>query len=416
MGAMILQMVGCLLVAATIGLMMGWLLRSFATSEKRQQLSEIATRLRGREHELDTLNHELKVRTSAVQMLEGKMITSEAALKDLTADLATKVEQLTTLQTEVREKGVRLHAAERERDTLRREVEEAEAKIKAQSTGYAEMQAQMENAEDVLIARDQEIATLRTWVEQLAPKDAEIARLRARTEELEPFLEKSRRLEREQEQDRARASSMLQAKEQELAQTQSRLTAIELDLANLRTQNQEDLTRFGETLQERDAEIQRLQTTVAELEMFRGEVEKKDIALREAEERRVMDVSEREEEIGALRKRLVEYRVAQRFSAQTKSTGTTESGSTGGATTRRGAGKGHPAQKDDLKQIHGIGPVMERVLNRMGMFTFRQIAEWKEQDVEHMASELNTFPDRIRHDNWIDGAKEQHFLKYGEEL
>jgi len=60
--------------------------------------------------------------------------------------------------------------------------------------------------------------------------------------------------------------------------------------------------------------------------------------------------------------------------------------------------------------------VMERVLNRMGMFTFRQIAEWKEQDVEHMASELNTFPDRIRHDNWIDGAKEQHFLKYGEEL
>ncbi|MBK9113771.1 MAG: hypothetical protein IPM88_19500 [Nitrospira sp.] len=343
MGAMILQMVGCLLVAATIGLMMGWLLRSFATSEKRQQLSEIATRLRGREHELDTLNHELKVRTSAVQMLEGKMITSEAALKDLTADLGTKVEQLTALQTEVREKGVRLHAAERERDTLRREVEEAEARIKAQSTGFAEMQAQMENAEDVLIA-------------------------------------------------------------------------LELDLANLRTQSQEDLARFGETLQERDAEIQRLRTTVEELDMFRGEVEKKDLALREAEERRVMDVSEREEEIGALRKRLVEYRVAQRFSAQAKSTGATESGSTGSATTKRSAGKGHPAQKDDLKQIHGIGPVMERVLNRMGMFTFRQIAEWKEQDVEHMASELNTFPDRIRHDNWIDGAKEQHFLKYGEEL
>ena len=35
----------------------------------------------------------------------------------------------------------------------------------------------------MLINRDQEIATLKTWVEQLAPKDAEIARLRARTEE-----------------------------------------------------------------------------------------------------------------------------------------------------------------------------------------------------------------------------------------
>ena len=416
MGAMILQMVGCLLVAATIGVMMGWLLRSFATSEKRQQLSEIATRLRGREHELDTLNHELKVRTSAVQMLEGKMMTSEAALKDLTADLATKVEQLTTLQTEVREKGVRLHAAERERDTLRREVEAAEAKIKAQSTGFAEMQAQMENAEDVLIARDQEIATLKTWVEQLAPKDAEIARLRAHTHELEPFLEKSRRLEREQEQDRTRAAAALQATEQELTQTRARLQAIELDLANLRTQSQEDLTRFENTLQEREAEIQKLRATVDELDLLRSEVEKKDIALREAEERRVMDVSEREEEIGALRKRLVEYRVAQRFSAQAKSAGGTESRSPNTPAPTGIAGKSHPSQKDDLKQIRGIGPVMERVLNRMGMFTFRQIAEWKEHDLEHMASELNTFPDRIRHDNWIDGAKEQHFLKYGEEL
>lgn len=415
MGAFILQIIGCLLVATTIGLMMGWLLRSFATSEKRQQLSEIATRLRGREHELDTLNHELKVRTSAVQMLEGKMITSEAALKDLTADLAAKVEQLTALQTELREKGVQLHAAERERDTLRREVEVAENKYKAQQAGFADMQTQMENAEDVLVSRDQEIATLKTWVEQLAPKDAEIARLRARTEELEPFQERTRRLERELEQERARATAAIQAKDQVLARHQARIGEMESELAGLRTQHQEDLTRFTETLHQRDQDLQHLRATVEELEVFRGEVEKKEIQLREAEERRVMDVSEREEEISALRKRLVEYRVAQRHQVHNKPANPAEAASPSAAAPR-GAGKSRPAQKDDLKQIHGIGPVMERVLNRMGMFTFRQIAEWKDQDVEHMASELNTFPDRIRHDNWIAGAKEQHFLKYGEEL
>lgn len=43
MAGLILQMVGCLLIATIIGLLMGWFLRSFATSEKRQQLSEIAT-------------------------------------------------------------------------------------------------------------------------------------------------------------------------------------------------------------------------------------------------------------------------------------------------------------------------------------------------------------------------------------
>jgi predicted flap endonuclease-1-like 5' DNA nuclease len=253
-------------------------------------------------------------------------------------------------------------------------------------------------------------------VEQLAPKDAEIARLRARTEELEPFQERTRRLERELEQERARATAAIQGKDQELARHQSRVDEMDSELARLRTQSQEDLTRFTETLQQRDQDIQRLRATVEELEVFRGEVEKKELQLREAEERRVMDVSEREEEIGALRKRLVEYRVAQRHQVQAKSSGAAEAGSHNASSPARGAGKSRPAQKDDLKQIHGIGPVMERVLNRMGMFTFRQIAEWKEQDVEHMASELNTFPDRIRHDNWIAGAKEQHFLKYGEEL
>jgi predicted flap endonuclease-1-like 5' DNA nuclease len=416
MGAMILQMVGCLLVAAAIGVMMGWLLRSFATSEKRQQLSEIAGRLRGREHELDTLNHELKVRTSAVQMLEGKMMTSEAALKDLTAELAAKAEQLTALQTEVAEKGVRLHAVQRERDTLRREVEEAEATLQAKAAGFAEMQAQMENAEDVLISRDQEIATLKMWVEQLAPKDAEIARLRARIEELEPFVERSRRSEWEQEQERARASAALRGKEGELDAHQARFTEIDTELGRVRAQSQEELARFRETLEERDREIQQLRATVEELNMLRGEVEKKDIALREAEERRVMDVSEREEEIGALRKRLVEYRAAQRVGPPSKSTGPAGSTAHSAPAAGQSGGKLRPRQQDDLKQIHGIGPVMERVLNRMGMFTFRQIAEWRDQDVEHMASELNTFPDRIRHDNWIAGAKEQHFIKYGEEL
>jgi predicted flap endonuclease-1-like 5' DNA nuclease len=415
MGAMIVQMVGCLLLAATIGLMMGWLLRSFATSEKRQQLSEIAGRLRGREHELDTLNHELKVRTSAVQMLEGKMITSEAALKDLTADLAAKVEQLTALQTELTEQGIRLHALQRERDTLRLELEEAEATLKAQAATCAEMQAQMENAEDVLVSRDQEIATLKTWVEQLAPKDAEIARLRARVDELEPFVERSRKLERELELDRTRAAASLHSKAQELEAQQARVKNIDEQLAGVRLEAREDRTRFDTALQERDSEIQRLRETIEELNRFKDEVEKKDIALREAEERRVMDISEREEEIGALRKRLVEYRVAQRFGAQSKTTGSVESPTQGLPAAGRQTGKAR-SQKDDLKQIHGIGPVMERVLNRMGMFTFRQIAEWNERDVEQMASELNTYPERIRHDNWIAGAKEQHFLKYGEEL
>lgn len=418
MGALILQMVGCLLVAAGIGLMMGWLLRSFATSEKRQQLSEIASRLRGREHELDTLNHELKVRTSAVQMLEGKIMASEAALKDLQAELASKAEREQMLQVQANEQSVRLHAAERERDTLRGEVEQAEATLRDRTASHAQMQTQLEAVEDLLISRDQEIATLKTWVEQLGPKDAEIARLRARVQEVEPFIDRFRQSERTLEQERTEAAAALQGKDRHIEQLEGSLRHQDDLLGQLREEREDNLRRFDRDLQAKDQEIARLQIQVQELEPLRAQVEKQEAALREAEERRVMDVSEREEEISALRKRLVEYRVAQKF-------GRPAQGGDGAARNKPTAAQATPVQttiphtpadKDDLKKIHGIGPVMERVLNRMGMFTFRQIAEWDQHDIEHVASELNTFPDRIHRDKWVDGAKQQHFLKYGEEL
>ena len=414
MGALIAQMLGCLLVAAAIGLMMGWLLRSFATSEKRQQLSEIAARLRGREHELDTLNHELKVRTSAVQMLEGKIMVSEAALKDLQTELAGKVEQAAALQAQVTEQGVRLHAAERERDTLRMEVETAEAALRERAAGYAEMQSQLEAAQDLLVSSDQEIATLKGWVDQLAPKDAEIARLRARIQELEPFVERTKQMERALEQERGNARAALEHKERDLEQQRASLRHLDERLAQEQAQSEADRRRFASAIQEKDAELQRLRASVEELEQLRGRLEKQEVALREAEERRVMDVSEREEEISALRKRLVEYRVAQKFGGQAKA-GDSAARTKGSGNAGAGQEK-KPQQKDDLKKIHGIGPVMERVLNRMGMFTFRQIAEWDQHDIEHVASELNTFPDRIHRDKWVDGAKQQHFLKYGEKL
>ena len=73
-------------------------------------------------------------------------------------------------------------------------------------------------------------------------------------------------------------------------------------------------------------------------------------------------------------------------------------------------------QKDDLKKIHGIGPVIERALNKMGTYTYIQIARWTPSDIAKVARKLETGPDRIKRDNWIAGAKKQHREKYGEKI
>lgn len=60
---------------------------------------------------------------------------------------------------------------------------------------------------------------------------------------------------------------------------------------------------------------------------------------------------------------------------------------------------------DDLKLISGVGPKLEKTLNKLGFWHFRQIANWKKSDVAIVDDELS-FKGRIERDDWIKQAKE----------
>ena len=61
---------------------------------------------------------------------------------------------------------------------------------------------------------------------------------------------------------------------------------------------------------------------------------------------------------------------------------------------------------DDLKKIKGIGPVIEKKLNMLGIVSFKQISEFTDEAIEQIAHTLKFFPDRIRRDNWVQQASE----------
>jgi predicted flap endonuclease-1-like 5' DNA nuclease len=71
---------------------------------------------------------------------------------------------------------------------------------------------------------------------------------------------------------------------------------------------------------------------------------------------------------------------------------------------RLGISEASPHEKDDLKLISGIGPVIERKLNSLGIYTFRQISEFTPLVVEQVTEAIKFFPDRIGRDNWIGQA------------
>ena len=62
--------------------------------------------------------------------------------------------------------------------------------------------------------------------------------------------------------------------------------------------------------------------------------------------------------------------------------------------------------RDDLKQIKGVGPAIEKTLNDMGIFRFQQIADMTEYDIDRVAERLKGFHSRIYRENWIGQARE----------
>ena len=63
-----------------------------------------------------------------------------------------------------------------------------------------------------------------------------------------------------------------------------------------------------------------------------------------------------------------------------------------------------PAAHDDLKRIRGVGPKNEDALNELGIYTFKQIAEWTPENVDWV-EDFMSFPGRIEREDWIGQAK-----------
>ena len=59
---------------------------------------------------------------------------------------------------------------------------------------------------------------------------------------------------------------------------------------------------------------------------------------------------------------------------------------------------------DDLQKINGIGKVLEKKLNKLGIYTFAQIAAFSKKDIDSI-NETLSFKGRIEREKWVSQAK-----------
>ena len=62
-------------------------------------------------------------------------------------------------------------------------------------------------------------------------------------------------------------------------------------------------------------------------------------------------------------------------------------------------------EPDDLKQISGVGPVLEKKLHGLGITKFAQVAAFSADDIANVDDALS-FKGRIERDNWLEQAAE----------
>lgn len=386
------EMLGCLLVAAGIGVAAGWLLRHLTAAPIAQRLIDSETALRVKGQALDTARSESKMHTSALAMLEGKVASLENLSQSAQQELASRQERIDALQQELAGMMQRLSASESDRNADHQRVAEQEAAMAAYAKQAQQAIAAHTSAQQELLLKEQELAGLQQRLSDLDGPLAEIDRLRAQVADLEPAQGRVHWLEVQlSEKDAQHRGAIHQFKEQ-LAKQEHRIAEL--------VQQEHVLLR------ERDDRIAALERRIEELQSLQTEF---------AGQAKMM--GEKEEEISRLQKRLVEVRTALRVRAD------------GGHVVARAQdpanqlnlqiGQSRPSnasQKDDLKNIRGIGPVIERALNRMGTYTYVQIAKWTAGDIARVAQKLEINPDRIKRDNWIAEAKKQHREKYGERI
>lgn len=59
---------------------------------------------------------------------------------------------------------------------------------------------------------------------------------------------------------------------------------------------------------------------------------------------------------------------------------------------------------DDLKDIKGVGPTLERTLNATGIYYFEQIAAWTDEEIAWIDNRID-FPGRVKREKWVPQAE-----------
>ncbi|MBT8332313.1 MAG: hypothetical protein KJP06_08290 [Deltaproteobacteria bacterium] len=309
--------------------------------------------------QVSTLQNEIKQLQSVLAEVKKRDTTIEHLQSQLRSQTRTKDDEIARLQKELQ--------------TQQRSRQE---KIEALATRLSKI----EHLPQTLVEREQEISRLQEQLDSVEQaKNQALIALQAEIKRLEPFETTAQERGKQIERIKQELKQSQQNDEREIKKLQTRVG--QLDAIH------QDLKKHQTTIARLKTQLRSAMQDQAEISTIKVELKRRDTTIEDL--RKQLAELKSQPKPAASRAQPAKRTVKKRLYTPTK-------------------------KKDDLKRIYGIGPVMERTLNRLGVTSFEQIARFTRKDIERVAEALQSFPDRIMRDNWIEGAKKEYRKKYGQ--
>ena len=435
------------------------------------------TQLQSREQQL---SEELKKSADANQLLESNIFRVESKLAESNRSLSNleqrrliDVKHLSDVQSElelVKSENVSATANIEELDALKSQVQ----RLKSEASKYAKFQEdalatarELMESKETIKAMGTQLADADVSKDRLTQSNIEIARLQKELNKANRYKvdlrEQSALLVRLQRDNKKyiETSSQAEIDQKRVVELEQQLKAKDVEATKLQSVAEKNAKRDGGRVEkmrdelkaskqrvdnlnkaltkaekaakkadENDLELRRLRSELRTVQSARkkseealSRVAKQPVKVVDNNARATQATLERlEKEIAKRDEQIERFRIRLADLQKDKETSPIKVKVTGAASDSHKPAKATtalfvvPKEKDDLKKIRGIGPVMEKMLNKLGITSFKQIADFTVQDVQRVSEAIETFPGRVERDDWIGGAKREHKSKYGDKV
>ena len=350
------------LLALVVGIVLGWFFRADrAGKEKIAVNAGWQDQLESQQAEQDRLSEQNTSLMEQISQYQASHQDSINRAKELSDSVRESLELRNELQQQVTDFRTKLEATVAQRDKLKEKIDNQEAQNKNSASGLKEK-------DDKIFHLSRELTS---WQSRVPPL-------------VEKFQERDTKVQ-EPEEELAKARERIESFEELSRTNQTRIEPV--DAGNL----PDGLDASNEPHSDTSAHaVSALQDQIDNAS--------DDDAAAENDPAAVEEIVTTDDELLAADAFVdEEYKTLERPDTETRKILDEDPGSSD--------------DKDDLKQIKGVGPAIEKTLNELGIFFFNQIAEMSEHEIDRVAQRLKGFRSRIYRQDWIGQARDLNYQK-----